>query len=221
MDLPQIETCLSSRDVQSRLRAITALRAYETAIAVPLLCGCLNDPEFLVRSMVALALGYKRNVESFDALSGLMRDDDDPNVRAEAAAALGRFGQRAIAPLLASFAGDPNWLVRQSILAAFTELEAPIELFKICSQALQDPDLSVQEAGISALGRFAGTDLQTTALDKLVPATKAEHWQIRAAAARALHPFDHYDARNALKSLQGDEDHRVVAAVLERLVRPS
>lgn len=218
MDLDQITLSLRSDDVQDRLQAVAALRAYDPAIAVPLLCSRLNDTEFLVRSMVATNLGRKRNAEAFQALLRLVEEDPDPSVRAEAAGSLGQYQQQGLIPLREMFERDSHWLVRQSILTAIADMNAPLDLFKLSSQALHDPDLTVREAGITALADFAETDLQTAALDQLLPQVQAEHWQTRAAIARALRRFDNYEAREALVQMQRDEDHRVIAAILDGLV---
>ncbi len=218
MDLEQITTSLRSEEVHSRLQAITALRAYDTLVAVPLLCSRLSDSEFSVRSMVATSLGRQRNGEAFQALLGLVESDLEPYVRAEAAAALGHYGYPALAVLCAAFERDRHWLVRQSILSAIADLNAPMDLFRLACQALKDEDSTVREAGIGALAGFAGTDFRTAALEHLSPHARSEHWQTRAATARALRRFDHYEAREALAVLQHDSDHRVVAAVLEGLV---
>ena len=51
----------------------------------------LKDPEFLVRSFVAMGLGNKRSDESYAALLNLMQFDKDPNVRAEASNSLSKY----------------------------------------------------------------------------------------------------------------------------------
>jgi HEAT repeat protein len=222
MNLEQIEIDLNSSDSQERLRAITALRAYASHLAVPLLCSKLDDPEFMVRSWVAAGLGKKRTRQSFVALLDLVDEDSDPNVRAEAANSLALFGESAIPHLVSVFRQDQHWLVRCSIIAALMDMEGAddlaVELFNLCALALRDPDLAVQEIGIAGLATFAHTALQTAALDKLLPLVKSESWQTRMAVSKALHGFDHHQAREALIQLRQDRDHRVIGAVLEGLV---
>ncbi|MEB3163694.1 MAG: HEAT repeat domain-containing protein [Prochlorothrix sp.] len=222
MDLEKIASNLQSPDFQERLRAITALRAYDSGVAVPLLCSRLKDSEFIVRSLVAMILGHKRNTDGFLALQKLLAQDKDANVRAEAANALALFGEVAIPDLIAAFRQDQHWLVRRSIIAALLDLsisdDMAVEFFNLCAVALRDPDLAVQEIGIDGLGIFANTALRTAALDKLIPLVRAQHWQTRAAVSKALHGFDSHQAREALTQLRQDSDHRVVGAVLEGLV---
>ncbi|WP_338429282.1 HEAT repeat domain-containing protein [Synechococcus elongatus] len=221
MDLGKIEAKLRSSDVQERIRAMTALRAYEPAIAVPLLQGCCQDNEFVVRSLAAMALGHKRTPDSFALLQTLLHDDADANVRAEAANAIASFGEAAIADLTQAFHTDQHWLVRLSILSVLQGLNQSQMLFDLSVLALNDADLSVREAAIDLLATFADTPMQTFALDKLVPLLRSEYWQLRAHLARALHCFDHHQAREALQTLRQDDNHHVVAAVLEGSVRPS
>ncbi|MGB7442395.1 MAG: HEAT repeat domain-containing protein, partial [Coleofasciculaceae cyanobacterium] len=117
MEISQIETLLNSSDSQERLKAITELRSYDSEIAVPLLLNRLQDPEFLVRSFVAMGLGRKQSEESYAALLKLMQFDRDPNVRAEAANSLSMYGEEAVLHLVKTFQQDQHWLVRRSILA--------------------------------------------------------------------------------------------------------
>jgi HEAT repeat protein len=218
MNLPEIQASLDSDDSQARMRAITALREWDTEIAVPLLIGRRKDPEFMVRSFVAMALGRKRNELAFEVLLQLMEDDADPNVRAEAASAIGLYGTAAIDPLVAAFAQDQHWLVRRSILAAVEYLDQPVSFFRLAEQSLDDTDLTIRETGIECLASFAGGELQIAALDKLLPLIESPEWRVRLAVARVLRRFDSHQARTALSVLQGDSDHRVLGAVLEGLV---
>lgn len=217
MDLSQIRVSLDSQDSQERMRAITALRNYDAETAVPLLCDKLEDPEFLVRSFIAMGLGRKRTAQGFEALL-LLIEDADANVRSEAASALALHGEKALNHLVTLFEQDQHWLVRRSILAALGDMDAPGTLYRICVAAVRDSDLTVREATALMLARFAGTEYQTSALDHLLSFAKAKEAMVRAAAARSLRHYDLHQAREALTQLHDDEDHRVVAAVLEGLV---
>ena len=65
MEINQIQIYLESSDSQERLKALTELRNFESEIVVPLLKTRQQDPEFLVRSFVAMGLGNKRTPEGF------------------------------------------------------------------------------------------------------------------------------------------------------------
>jgi HEAT repeat protein len=218
MNIDQIKAGLDSSNSQQRMKAITELRNYEPDVAVPLLKARLKDSEFLVRSFVAMGLGKKQNAESFAALLEMIRHDSDPNVRAEAANSLSFFGDVAASHLVLMFNLDDHWLVRRSILAALSDLNCLEELFEVSILGLSGEDRSVMESSINCLSRFANTDKQEAALEKLLPLTKDESWRTRVQVARTLGKYNHPNAIAALNQLKEDQDHRVVGAVLESFV---
>ena len=218
MDLAQIKTYLASSDSQERMKAITALRSYETEVVVPLLIDNKDDREFLVRSFVAMGLGRKQNADSFAALLEMMKFDRDPNVRAEAANSLSLFGAVAAPHLALMFDRDDHWLVRRSILAALAELKCLEELFEVCITGIEGEDQSVEESSINCLGMFVGTSKQDLALEKLLALMNDDSWRIRLQVARSLGKFESTQAQKALEQMKEDKDHRVIGAVLESLV---
>ncbi|MBD1939445.1 HEAT repeat domain-containing protein [Microcoleus sp. FACHB-68] len=218
MDIYQIKADLKSSDSQARMRALTALRGYDSEVAVPLLKTKLRDPEFLVRSFVAMGLGRKQTPEAFDALVDLVKHDNDYNVRAEAANSLSLYGEAAVPYLLQVFRANAHWLIRRSILAAFIEMPYPDILLEVCIEALADSDLTVQEGAVDGFGSLAGKTEQAAGLQQLLMLVSSDEWRIRVRVARVLRRFDDADARDALSRLRVDQDHRVVAAVLEGLL---
>ncbi|NCJ05955.1 HEAT repeat domain-containing protein [Synechococcales cyanobacterium C] len=218
MNIDQIRGYLDSKDPQSRMKAITELRHYEPDMVVPLLQTCLDDPEVIVRSFVAMGLGYKRTPEGFEALVKLVHRDADYNVRAEAANALGRYGREAIPHLLRAFYENDHWLVRMSIFPALADLDCPEQLLDLCISSLEGADQAVKEAAIAQLCLFADTPYQTRALQHLLPLVSASEWSTRRQVALALCQFQEPQAEAALTQLRKDPDHRVVAAVMERLL---
>jgi HEAT repeat protein len=217
MELAEIQAGLSNPDFQYRLKSISALKAYEPEIAVPILISTLKDREFLVRSFVARGLGQQQMAESFAALLEMVKFDDTPNVRAEAANSLSLFGKVSISHLVAVFCQDDHWLVRRSILAALEELDCPSELVEICTVALAGDDLTVQEAAIDTLGTLANSSHHRAVLTQLLTLSQAESSRIRARVAHALQKFDAPQAQEALIELRQDSSHQVVAAALEDL----
>ncbi|MGL5804992.1 MAG: HEAT repeat domain-containing protein [Xenococcaceae cyanobacterium] len=186
MEIQQIQEYLDSPDPQSRLKALTELKNYDTETVVPLLKSKMNDPEFLVRSFVAMGLGKKQNAESFAALLELIEFDR-----------------------------DDHWLVRRSILAALVEIDSPEELFEVCLSGLSGEDLTVKEASIDCFGYLANTSKRDAALTQLLSLVDDEWWRTRMRVAIALTKFNEPQAREALEKLRQDRDHRVVGAVLE------
>ncbi|MDJ1182162.1 HEAT repeat domain-containing protein [Roseofilum casamattae] len=215
MELHQIQTALNSSNSQDRLKAVTALKDYSSEDAVPLLMSKIGDPDFLVRSFVAMGLGRKQSPEGFPALLELLKRDPDPNVRSEAANSLSYSGQVAISHLVTAFHQDDHWLLRRSIIAALADLNAPEALYDVCLCGLDGDDLTVVEASIAALALLPNSSQEEAALQSLLSLVSSEEWRIRRKVAWALQKFNRPQAEVALQTLAKDENHRVVAAVLE------
>ncbi|MEG3908104.1 HEAT repeat domain-containing protein [Microcoleus sp. w2-18bC1] len=215
MKINEIQAALQSSDSQERLRGVTALRNCDSAVALPMLLSKVDDREFMVRSFVAMGLRQIQTGEAFAALLKMMQFDRDPNVRAEAANSLSRFGTEAISHLVEAFRHDDNWLVRRSIMAPLYEMQCPDAVLEICAIALGGEDLPVQEAAIDGFGLLANTPKQEQALQQLLPLVCSDNWGIRLRVARALSRFDNPQARAAVNYLAKDRDHRVAGATLE------
>ncbi|MCF4969039.1 HEAT repeat domain-containing protein [Nostoc sp. CMAA1605] len=218
MDLSQIETNLQNADFQYRLKAISALQDYPTDVAVPLLSRHVQDPEFLVRTFVARELGKQKTSESFAALLQIMKLDNTPNVRAEAANSLSLFGRISVSHLVQTFARDDHWLVRRSILAALVEMDCPEEVLETCVIGLAGDDAAVQEASVDALGALVNSRQSEAALSQLLILKNSEFEYIRVRVAYALKNFEDSTAKAALAELRNDPDYRVVGAAMEDLI---
>lgn len=218
MDLSQIETNLQNSDFQYRLQAISALQDYPTNVAVPLLSRHIQDPEFLVRTFVARELGKQKTSESFAALLQIMKLDNTPNVRAEAANSLSLFGRISASHLVQTFVRDDHWLVRRSILAALVEMDCPEEVLEVCILGIAGEDAAVQEASVDGLGALVNSRQSEAALSQLLILKNSELDYIRVRVAYALKNFDHPAAKAALGELRQDVDYRVVGAAMEDLI---
>ncbi|MGD1931512.1 MAG: HEAT repeat domain-containing protein [Leptolyngbyaceae cyanobacterium] len=217
MELHQIESFLASADPQDRLKALVELRKHEPQDVVPLLTEHLHDKEFVVRSFVAMGLGYKQTEAGFAALLNLIEHDRDPNVVAEAANSLEKYGDRAIPHLTKLFEHNSHWLVRQSIFAALEEVTPEIRL-QLCRWGWQGTDIVVQHNAIANLGRLQDTPQATEALALILEAAVADAPMLRAQAARVLPGFDGPAAQAALAELRQDDNLQVVGATLESLL---
>ncbi|AFZ02332.1 HEAT repeat domain-containing protein [Calothrix sp. PCC 6303] len=218
MELAQIQTDLNNPDFQFRLKAIASLKDYDSEIAIPLLKTKLHDSEFLVRSFVAMALGKQQTADSFAALMQMIKFDDTPNVRAEAANSLSLFGRVAVSHLVTTFFQDDHWLVRRSILGALVDLETTSELLDICIEAIKGEDSTVQESAVDAMGTLANTDVHDASISQLLNLVNHESWRVRQRVAYSLKRFENPQAKEALQLLRKDSDHRVVGAALEELL---
>lgn len=192
-DLALLQEAIASGDPVRAMPALTQLRFVSDADAVPLLVLGTEQKPFLVRSLSCSGLGYKRTEQGWEVLSRLLVNDEDPNVRAEAANALASYGVERAWPLLQhAFAADDAWLVRCSILSALAE-QPEINLswlMELATMAIADPDGTVRVSGAEILGRL-----------------------VRDGSGQPVG----VQARSLLQPLQQDSDHRVVAAALNGL----
>ena len=218
MELPDIQTILEHPNSQERLKGIVALRNYDAATAGPLLLSKKDDPEFLVRSFVAMGLGRKRSDRGFETLVSMIENDPDANVRAEASNSLAMYGEASIPYLVTTFHSSSNWLIRRSILAAMLDLNSPTQMLDICLAAINDSDMTVINAGIDHLSTLCDTEQTEAALAAILPFKSAESWYTRMHVAYALRRFDAPAAKTALSELRQDNHHKVVAATLESLM---
>lgn len=217
MDIHEIEAALENPDFQYRLKAISSLKDYSSDLAVPILIRTAKDPEFLVRTFVARGLGQQQTAASFATLLELMKLDNTPSVRAEAANSLSLFGRVAASHLVKAFIQDDHWLVRRSILSALIELECPHELYEVCLHSLEGEDFTVREAAVDALGMLANSNQRVGALASLLTLCRSDSARMRRQVAYALKQFDEPEAKEALVQLQHDPDYQVVGAALENL----
>jgi len=172
--------------------ALAGLRVVEPEAAIPLLLLGLEQTTFVIRSLACAGLGVKRSEAGWAALETAVRQDEDANVRAEAANALASYGVERAWPLLRdAFVADDQWLVRCSILSALAEQEAmpPAWLLELAREAVADGDGTVRAGGAEILGRLVREGRGPEAAQ----------------------------AREALAALQGDGDHRVTAIALDGL----
>ena len=188
-DLAALREAILCGDPSRAMPALVGLREVPLEQAVPLLLLGLEQSMFMVRSLSCAGLGVKQNEAGWQALVAAMQDDEDANVRAEAANALVSHSFERAWPLLRDvFAADQQWLVRCSILSALAEQPAidPAWLLELASMAITDADGTVRVGGAEILARLVRDQ--------------------GAAEARVL-----------LQQLQADPDHRVVAAALNGL----
>jgi HEAT repeat protein len=212
--LPQLVQQLRSSALNERIAALNQLAQCPSAIAVPVLQDLAQSPEFLLRRIAVMGLGNHRTEESFQALTGILADDKDANVVAEAANSLFEFGDRAI-PLLQDLFQTGDWLVRQTILSLLIETEYYAELLAVAQVGWEDPAQSVKEAAILAVRTVLRSPLQDQAIALIRTAATSQNWRDRMRAATALHGCDAAEAKTLLAALQTDENYRVVAAALE------
>ena len=219
MDLDAIRTAVYSEDHSRRLLAMAALRHYSAEDAEPILLKALEHEEFIVRSHACMGLGRKRTSAGFAALCRRAQEDNDPNVRAEAASSLASFGfERCLPLLLELFAADYHWLVRRSIIAVVFECDDPSAQLAVAKLGLDDEDDTVRCSALELLAALVGSDRQREAEALLLAAVADSSSWIRRTVARVLAHFPSTAAHHARQRLRQDPDHRVVAATMEALL---
>lgn len=215
MNLSEIQTNLTSQDPQQRMRGIVALKDYGADVAVPLLVQRAQDREVIIRSFVAMGLGYKQNEVAFETLVAMLAQEPDDNVRSEIASALTKYGTDAMPIVVKAFYDHPHWLMRMSVLMALMDADAPQELFQLCLAAFVDGNLTVQETAVGCLGTLANSTYAEDALLHLIAFAMSDRWEIRRQTAIALRQFSDPRAQEALNQLRQDADYRVLAAILD------
>ena len=182
-------------DVPSRSRpALASLVDATPEEAEPLLLLGLQQSDMLMRQLSCSGLGHKPTPAGWEPLVHTLQNDPEVAVRAEAANALVSHGlERAWPLLLEAFQRENEWLLRCSMLSAVAEHPqmSAEQLLEIGSLALADADGTVRVGGAEILGRL---------IREADPASATAE-----------------QARAALRRLQQDTDHRVVAAALNGL----
>jgi hypothetical protein len=143
-----------SADRRDRLRAIEMLRGRRRPAARAALARLAWDGDWRVAAAAIGALGEAAHDDSAHALLRIARDANaDPRVRAEAATALGSFGQTppaALAGLLTN-SGDPR--VRAGAAKGLVSLRSR-EALGALVRALADRDGEVRRWSIAAIHRM-------------------------------------------------------------------
>lgn len=156
-----------------------------------LLLGLQQQNDLLLRQLSCAGLGRKPTPAGWKPLVNALEHDPEVAVRAEAANALVSHNlQRAWPLLFEAFEREQAWLLRCSVLSAVAEHPdaAPEKLLQLAQLAVADPDGTVRLGAAEILGRL------------LADKSSIAH-----------------QAREMLRCLQTDQDHRVVAVTLNSL----
>jgi len=208
VDLDYVSAQLESADARDRLLALVSLRNVPAEDAVPLIKKVLKDEHVPLRSMAVFSLGIKQTDECYGILIDILQNESDYAIRADAAGALGYLNDpRAFEPLVRSFLEETDWLVRFSAAVSLGNLGNP-QAFQVLMQALDSPEVVLQQAAIAALGEIGAID----SVDKILTFAQAEDWLIRQRLAEALGKLDTPKSRSALNYLMKDTNPQVSQA---------
>ncbi|MGK7911080.1 MAG: HEAT repeat domain-containing protein [Synechococcus sp.] len=210
-----LEAELRSPALNIRKDALDELAELPSEIAIPILQRLAAEPDFALRRLAVMGFGNHPTQTSFEALQAILEDEQDANVLAEAANSIFEFGDPAISILQDVYRRNEHWLVRQTVLALFTEGNRPGVLLSTAVEAIGNDNPMLRETGILALGQLAESDVSQTAFETLALMAKDNRWRNRWRAAIALKLFDTPEAKQLLAKLKQDEHFRVVAAALD------
>jgi HEAT repeat protein len=113
--------------------------------------------------------------------SALLREDPVPEVRAEAARALGVTGEQveSVAPLVEAL-DDPNVDVRRAATLALGRIDSPSAVEALVGVLTEHPELWREVS--AALATASGHDLE----ERLLPLLDSESSQVRSGAVRVI-----------------------------------
>jgi serine/threonine protein kinase len=179
---------LKQEDARIRQQAARELGTHTSHRAVSLLVPSCRDPDPFVRWEAADAIATSAIVDDLDALAEL-QNNDDPNVRAALAQALGRMtdahavtGGGGATAMLLGMIEDRDSFVRWQVIAALGELADPQFTPIIETVMRRDPDADVRGQCASTLSRFP--DTANTLLNAVLD--PQEELLVRLAALRSL-----------------------------------
>jgi HEAT repeat protein len=202
---------LAADDPEARAAAAEVLGRSRVQLVMDALERRIGRPE--MRLGVALALG-RLGTERCEPLVGLLRDED-PEVRAAAAEALGRCGRTDVGAVQDALRAEPESQVRQALLLTLGSLGGP-EVVPDLEEGLLDARPGIRFAAVRALGRTGAAD----ALGPLLAALEDPLREIRIAGLEALGELGDAAVADVLHehlSEPSREVRRTAAAALKRL----
>lgn len=149
--LPHVRTLLADGNPDARFWAVRALWAMGTPAAIEALVGVLNDPDGMVRSGAALALGELKAKVAIQDLARLLREErfSAGDHAADALSKIGRPGASALIEAL----GDARPWVRIRAARALVPVKSP-EAIPALFQALDDDSYVVRHYAEEALAQM-------------------------------------------------------------------
>ncbi len=152
---PLVETLKRSSSARARRNAVWALTRIDDRAARKPVREALADPEESVRIAAAHSAGLHRDPEAVRAFLERMKLDG-PAVRRNAAAALGRTGDRKAVPaLLEGLAAGGDRYLEHALTWALIELADP----EATRKGLADPSAGVRRGALVALDQMEGGNL--------------------------------------------------------------
>jgi HEAT repeat protein len=187
----------------------------------------LGDRSAVVRQLAVAGLWEDESSELLERLRSMFEDDESPDVRAQAAAALERFSGKAAAGSLdetvardlrdelrrsASDVGAP-YAVQRRALESLGPYAADPEISSLIKEAFDSGDHGLQCSALYAMGRSQDARWLPTIVEQL----ESEEPEIRFEAARAAGLLGSTDALPMLVQAARDDDaevrHTAISAI--------
>jgi len=149
--LPQEISLLIGRcSGEAKLNAMWSLTRNENPLARRLMAPWIGDPDAGVRQVACISAGLHRDDKAVPDLIQALASPA-PQVRREAANALGRIGDKAaVAPLLAAVRAGGDRYLEHALIYALIRIDDPDALLA----ALKDPSAQVRRAALIALDQM-------------------------------------------------------------------
>ena len=203
-----VQQLLNSEDFGQRISGVNQLRQLEPAVAFELIQPVVMDKNTRVRYAAVSqldTLGQQDLQASLTLLRDRLLNDEEPDVQAAAADALGALKlTEAFEDMQQLYHQTPEWLVQFSIIATLGELGDP-RAFELLQEALNSNIGLVQTAAISSFGELG----DARAVPLLIPYATNPDWQIRYRVVQALTKLGGEQTRSTLEALAKDEKEEV------------
>lgn len=179
----------------------------------------LGDRSAVVRQLAVAGLWEDDSTDLLDRLRDILENDESPDVRAQAAAALERFSSKAAVGSLdervatnlrdvlrqSAVDADAPYAVQRRALESLGPYAADPEIASLISEAFDSEDHGLQCSALYAMGRSQDSRWLPTILMQL----ESEDPEIRFEAARAAGLLGSTDALPVLLQAARDEDSEV------------
>lgn len=216
--VPHLKNILVS-NTNEEIRAATVFALYRIGkpASMEVVIDALNDESSVVRTAASRVVGLASEQRAVEKLLSILRDDQQPQVRRQAATALGQIGdKKAIRPLLEAAETSDDRFVYHAIVYSLISLAQP----ELLLQALHDKSGKVQTAALIALDQIDGNTLTS---EQLKPFLESKDARTRATSLWVLsHHLDWSHLALAFAdnyihdSNKAESDHKVVKDLLIR-----
>ena len=209
----ELERLMGHADAIVRQRAVLAVGRLQDSTSVSAVARRLVDAIPAVREEAAFALGQIGHRSARAALEPLLAARTPLSLRALAAEALGKLGDKAATPKITALLGDPAAALRREAAMALWRLADSTAIDSLLRHHA-DPDREVRWRVQYALEKIV-------APDQIVPAVALHindpEWLVRAYAARTLGRQKSARATPYLLQMLGDGTSAVVVNALRAL----